>query len=87
MPIFQPRMVNISTWTINSKQIMHWANTELKQKTELAFAGKGTVLYGPWCQFSTCNAVPRARYDYHHNLTRFQLCSPLICRRTIKWQK
>lgn len=74
--IFQPRMANISTWTIDAKQLMHWANTELKEKAELAFAGKGTVHYGPWCQFSACNAVLRARYDYHHKLTRFQLCSP-----------
>ena len=66
--IFQPRMANISTWTINAKELMHWANTELKEKAELAFAGKGTVHYGPWCQFSACNAVLRARYDYHHKL-------------------
>jgi hypothetical protein len=74
--IFQPRMANISTWTINAKELMHWANTELKAKAELAFTGKGTVHYGPWCQFSTCNAVLRARFDYHHKLTRFQLRSP-----------
>lgn len=74
--IFQPRMANISTWTINAKELMHWANTELKEKAELAFAGKGTVHYGPWCQFSACNAVLRARFDYHHQLTRFQLRSP-----------
>jgi hypothetical protein len=41
--IFQPRMANISTWTINAKELMHWANTELKEKAELAFAGQGTV--------------------------------------------
>lgn len=76
--IFQPRMANISTWTINANQLMHWADTELKQKAELAFAGKGTVNYGPWCQFSACNAVLRARYDYHHRITRFQLCSPSL---------
>ncbi|WP_274355955.1 DUF2800 domain-containing protein [Ligilactobacillus salivarius] len=74
--IFQPRMANISTWTIKVKDLMHWANTELKAKSELAFAGQGTVRYGPWCQFSTCNAVLRARYDYHHKLDRFQLASP-----------
>lgn len=28
--IFQPRMANINTWTINAKQLMHWATTELK---------------------------------------------------------
>lgn len=76
--IFQPRMANINTWTINAKKLMHWANTELKEKAELAFAGQGTVRYGPWCQFSACNAVLRARYDYHHKLTRFQLRSPSL---------
>src|SRR5699024_12858555 len=45
-------------------------------KAELTFVGKGTVRYGPWCQFSVCNAVLRARFDYHHKLTRFQLRSP-----------
>lgn len=74
--IFQPRMSNISTWTIPVKDLMHWANTELKEKAELAFMGKGSVRYGPWCQFSNCNAVLRASYDYHHKLERFQLASP-----------
>lgn len=40
-------MANISNWTINAKKLMHWANTELKEKAELAFAGQGTVRYGP----------------------------------------
>lgn len=74
--IYQPRMANISTWSIPVKDLMHWANTTLKQKAELAFAGQGSVCYGPWCQFSNCNAVLRARYDYHHKLDRFQLASP-----------
>ena len=33
--IFQPRMGNISTWTIPVKDLMHWANTELKEKAKL----------------------------------------------------
>ncbi|MCZ3668187.1 DUF2800 domain-containing protein [Limosilactobacillus vaginalis] len=74
--IFQPRMANISTWSIPIKELIRWANTTLKEKAELAFAGQGTVRYGPWCQFSNCNAVLRARYDYHHQLERFQLASP-----------
>ena len=74
--IVQPRMSNLSTWTIAVKDLQHWADTELKAKAELAFAGQGSVKYGPWCQFSTCNAVLRARFDYHHRLERFQLASP-----------
>ena len=76
MNIFQPRRFNISTDTKSVEELLHWANTELKEKAELAFKGEGTVEYGPWCQFSNCNAVLRARKDYHDKLTRFQLASP-----------
>lgn len=69
-------MTNISTETINAKRLMHWTNIELKEKAELAFAIQRTIRYGTWRQFSACNAVLRARYDYHHKPARFQFCSP-----------
>ena len=76
MTIFQPRKFHISTDTKSVEELLHWANTELKEKAELAFKGEGTVEYGPWCQFSSCNVIIRARKDYHDKLTRFQLASP-----------
>ena len=76
MTIFQPRKFNISSDAKSVEELFHWANTELKEKAELAFKGEGTIEYGPWCQFSNCNAVLRARKDYHDKLTRFQLASP-----------
>lgn len=76
MTIFQPRKYHISTDTKSVDELKLWADTELKEKAELAFKGQGVVEYGPWCQFSNCNAVLRARKDYHDQLTRFQLASP-----------
>ncbi|HEL1597993.1 TPA: DUF2800 domain-containing protein [Streptococcus suis] len=76
MTIFQPRKCNISTDTISTQDLFHWAEGELKEKAELAFEGKGVVEYGPWCQFSNCGVVLRARYDYHKKLERFELKSP-----------
>lgn len=76
MTIFQPRKYNISTSVKTVNELKEWADSELKEKAELAFKGEGVVQYGPWCQFSNCNAVLRARKDYHDKLTRFQLCSP-----------
>ncbi|HEM4119380.1 DUF2800 domain-containing protein [Streptococcus suis] len=76
MTIFQPRKFNVSTDTISAKKLIEWAETELKEKAELAFEGKGVVEYGPWCQFSNCGVVLRARYDHHKKLDRFQLKSP-----------
>lgn len=76
MTIFQPRKFNISTDTISTQDLLHWAEGELKEKAELAFEGKGVVEYGPWCQFSNCGVVLRARYDHHKKLERFELKSP-----------
>lgn len=76
MTIFQPRKCNISTDTISTRDLLHWAEGELKEKAELAFEGKGVVEYGPWCQFSNCGVVLRARYDYHKKLECFELKSP-----------
>jgi len=75
--IFQPRKFHISTDTKSVEELLHWENTELRQRAELAFKGEGTVEYGPWLQFSNCNAVLRVRKDYHDKLKRFQLASPL----------
>ncbi|NEW62309.1 DUF2800 domain-containing protein [Granulicatella sp. zg-ZJ] len=76
MTIFQPRKYNVSTDTMSTKKLMGWAETELKEKAELAFEGKGVIEYGPWCQFSNCGVVLRARYDHHKKLDRFELKSP-----------
>lgn len=76
MTIFQPRKGNISTAILQREDLLDWAEKELKPQAELAFKGEGEVTYGPWCQFSTCNAILRARMDYHKQLEKFQLASP-----------
>lgn len=76
MTIFQPRKYNISTFEMNVDTLTTWAETELKEKAEAAFEGKGVITYGPWCQFSSCGAVLRARFDHHKKLERFELKSP-----------
>lgn len=78
MTIFQPRKYNISSNKKSVEELKNWADTVLKEKAELAFNGLGVVTYGPWCQFSNCNVVLRARKDYHDKLMRFQLCSPYL---------
>lgn len=76
MTIFQPRIGNVSTWSIETSALIDWAKTDLKQKAELAIRGDGVVKYGPWLQFSNCNAVLRVRYNQYKRLQEFQLRSP-----------
>lgn len=76
MTIFQPRIGNVLTWSLETDTLLHWAKTKLKEKAELAINGQGIVKYGPWLQFSNCNAVLRVRYDQYKKLQALQLKSP-----------
>lgn len=61
MTIFQPRRENIQTSEITVKELLKWAETELKPKAELAFNNKGKFQAGPWCQFCRIATKCRAR--------------------------
>lgn len=58
MTIFQPRRDNVSTWEISRRDLVSWAETELKTKAALAFAGEGEYVPGEWCRF--CKASIRS---------------------------
>ena len=66
MTIFQPRRDNISTATMTVEELMTWAETELRPKAELAFAGEGEFHPGSWCLF--CKAADRCRARAEENL-------------------
>lgn len=66
MTIFQPRRDNVSTATMTVEELMAWAETELRPKAELAFAGEGEYHPGSWCLF--CKAADRCRARAEANL-------------------
>lgn len=66
MTIFQPRRDNLSTWEISRRDLVSWAETELKTKAALAFAGEGEYVPGEWCRF--CKASIRCRARAEENL-------------------
>lgn len=53
--IHQPRLENVSMWTVNPRELFEWATTELYQKAQLAWRGEGEFKTGEHCKF--CNAV------------------------------
>lgn len=57
LTICQPRMQNISSWSISKKSLIEWAETVLQPKAEEAYDGLGEQVPGDWCQF--CKARPR----------------------------
>lgn len=68
--IYQPRINNNSEWEISVTDLMHWAETELKPKAILAFAGEGEFKTGEHCKF--CRAAARCTALADHNLDLFK---------------
>lgn len=63
MTIYQPRIDNVSSWEISAAELLQWAETELKPKAKLAWAGKGEATAGDWCQFCKVKARCKARAE------------------------
>lgn len=66
LTIVQPRLDNISSWTISVEDLLFWAENELKNKAQLAFNGQGELKSGSWCKF--CGIKNRCRKLYENQL-------------------
>lgn len=64
--IVQPRLGNISTWTIAADELKAWAKNEVKPKAQMALKGEGELASGDWCKF--CRAKTRCRKMYEEFL-------------------
>lgn len=71
MTIFQPRLENISTWSISVPELKQWAETELKPKAELAFAGAGKFKAGSHCQFCKVRNFCKTKADYEWSISSY----------------
>ncbi len=71
MSIFQPRRDNLSVFEIKASELIAWAETELKEKSELAFKGEGDFNAGEHCRF--CKAAVKCRARAEENLKIAQL--------------
>ena len=69
MVIFQPRIQNLSECTLPLSELLHWAETELKPKAELAAKGEGDFCAGEHCRFCKVKATCRKRAEYNLQLT------------------
>lgn len=59
MTIYQPRINNISDYSLSVKDLVKWGTLTLKPKAADAYAGKGKFTAGPWCKFCKAKAVCR----------------------------
>lgn len=78
MTIFQPRRENVSSFCLSVQDLYNWADTELKPKAQLAFAGKGEYAAGDWCRFCKAKVDCRARAEANLELAKLDFAMPPI---------
>ncbi len=76
MTIFQPRIANISEWSISIDELYHWANEVLKTAAELAYNGEGEYKAGNHCRFCKIKAKCRKRMEYNMELAKYDFAMP-----------
>ena len=65
--IHQPRLDNISEWSISADELVRWAIDYVRPRVDLAYEGAGDFNPGDWCRF--CKARPRCKAVYDQVLT------------------
>lgn len=66
LTIHQPRIGNVSTFTVEAEALAVWGETEVKPTAALAFEGKGEFKPGAHCHF--CKAAARCKALAEENL-------------------
>ena len=78
MTIFQPRLSNISVWSISAGDLYKWAEEELRPKAEMASKGEGEYTPGSWCRFCKAKSTCRARAESFLALARMEFQPPAL---------
>lgn len=76
MVIFQPRKNNISTFEMSKDALYKWADTDLKEKAELAYKGKGEFKSGEWCRFCKARFNCRKRAETNLEALKYEFKEP-----------
>jgi len=78
MTIFQPRLGNISSWSMTNSELYSWANLTLAPAAKMAIKGEGELKAGPWCRFCKVKASCRKRAEESMALASYEFREPPI---------
>lgn len=68
MVIVQPRVSNISEFTMTADELRDWGESVVKPKAEAAISGNGTFEAGDWCRFCRAKQQCKTRYEANDSL-------------------
>lgn len=74
--IVQPRINNISSWTVGVSELLEWAETTLKPIAKIAFEGGGEFKAGPWCKFCSIKNRCRALSEEQLSVAKYEFKAP-----------
>lgn len=76
--IIQPRLDHITEEQLSRTELLHWADTELTPKAQLAWAGDGEFHPGEHCKFCAARAICYARAAQAMQLFRHGMDAPAV---------
>lgn len=68
MTIVQPRVNNISEFTMTADELTEWGKSVVKPKAEAAISGNGEFEAGDWCRFCRAKRQCKTRYESNDSL-------------------
>lgn len=68
MTIVQPRVNNISEFTMTADELTEWGESVVKPKAEAAISGNGEFEAGDWCRFCRAKQQCKTRYESNDSL-------------------
>lgn len=76
MVMFQPRIENISEFSMPVSDLLNWAENELRPKAKLAAKGEGEFCAGEHCRFCKVKATCRKRAEYNLAIAKYDFAPP-----------
>mgnify|MGYP002535491276 FL=1 len=76
MTIIQPRLESVSEETLDRDALLDWAETEVRERAQLAWKGIGDFVPGDHCRFCPAKAVCSARVAEALKLFRYGFETP-----------
>lgn len=68
MTIVQPRVNNISEFTMTADELVEWGESVVRPRAEAAISGNGTFEAGDWCRFCRAKQQCKTRYESNDSL-------------------
>ena len=76
MTICQPRLDMSTTASMTTEELLEWAESAVKPKAQMAWAGEGDFKAGDHCKFCKAKNRCRALAEYNLELARFDFRDP-----------